>query len=148
MDGKEKIDFGNEVAKILPSIIRSVTQGQSSILTEGNLSIPQMIILELLREKGPCKMNELAKALHLTMSAVTAIIDKMIKHDLVKRERSDEDRRVVNVILMKKGEETAKRIGEERRKTANQIFSPLSGSERKEYLRLLRKVYVNLHVQP
>ena len=72
------------------------------------------------------------------------IVDKMIRLGMVKRERSLEDRRVVKVILLKKGAETAKKITEERRKVANKIFSSLTETERKEYLRLLRKVYVSL----
>ena len=139
-----KFDFGGEVAKILPLILRSVTQSHSTIFSKGTLAVPHVVILELLSEKGPCKMSELAKVLRLTMSAVTAIVDKMIALDLVKRERSLEDRRVVRVGLLKKGAEAAKRIGEERRKVANRIFSPLSEAEKREYLRLLRKVYNNL----
>ena len=144
MIAKQEFNFGDEVAKIMPRILRGVTQSQATIFAKGGMTVPNIIILEMLKEKGPCKMSELAAALRLTMSAVTGIVDKMIRLGMVKRERSLEDRRVVKVILLKKGAETAKKITEERRKVANKIFSSLTETERKEYLRLLRKVYVSL----
>ena len=140
----QKADFGTEVSKILPLIMREVTKRQMSILSKGFLTIPQVVILDLLVERGPCRMSELARVLGFTMSAVTAIVDKMISLRLVKRERSSQDRRVVKVIILNKGKETAGRVSEERRDVANNIFSALTEEDRNEYLRLLRKVYDNL----
>lgn len=144
MVSSKKADFGSEVSKILPTILREVTKRQMTIFSKGNIAIPHIIILDLLREKGPCKMGDLAKALHLTMSAVTGIVDKMIKLKLVKRNRSRQDRRVVYVFLLKKGSKTARRVSDDRRNTANDIFSVLTKSERRQYLKLLRKVHKSL----
>jgi DNA-binding MarR family transcriptional regulator len=144
MIAKQEFNFGDEVAKIMPRILRSVTHSQMTAFFKGGITVPQIVILEILMETGPCKMSELAAALHLTMSAITNIVDKMIKLELVKRERSLEDRRVVRVVLRKKGQETAKKIREEMKNIANRIFSPLTEEEKKEYLRLLKKAYVNL----
>lgn len=138
------MDFGTEVSKIMPLLLREVTRKQMRILSKGFLAIPHIITLDLLLEKGPCKMSELARTLGLTMSAVTAIVDKMIRLKLIKRERSSEDRRVVNVNILDKGAKTIRRVSEERRDAANSIFSPLTKEDRNEYLRLLRKVYDNL----
>lgn len=128
----------------MPLIIREVTKSQRSILTKGLVTIPQIVILDLLLEKSPCRMTELAKSLGFTRSAATAIVDKMIRLKLAKRERSSEDRRVVKVSILDKGEKTIRRINAERRDAANAIFSPLVKEERRQYLRLLRKIYLNL----
>ena len=144
MKAPRHVDFGSEVSKMLPLILREVTRRQRTVFSKGNLALPHVVILDLLRELGPCKMGDLAKTLHLTMSAVTAIIDRMIKLKLVRRERSSEDRRIVRVTLLKKGAETARKVYEERRKTANDVFSVLTKSERREYLKLLGKVYDSL----
>ena len=138
------MDFGREVSKIMPLIIREVTKGQRGILSKGLVTIPQIVILDLLLEKSPYRMTELAKRLGLTKSAATATVDKMTKVKLVKRERSEEDRRVVNVTILKKGEQTIRRVNEERQDAANSIFSPLTKEDKQQYLKLLRKVYTNL----
>ena len=137
-------DFGAEVAKILPLIMREFTKRPKSIFSELSLTIPQIVVLEFLTDQGPRKMNELATALSFTMSAVTVIVDKMIKLKLVKRERSSEDRRVVNVILLNKGREMARRIKDARRNLVNELFSTVTVEDRQQYLRILRKVHKNL----
>jgi DNA-binding MarR family transcriptional regulator len=144
MKKAKHVDFGSEVSSLLPLIIREVTRRQSTVIAKGNLTIPHIVILDLLREGPSCRMGDLAKALHLTMSAATAIVDKMVKLNLIKRERSNEDRRVVRVGLLRKGQETAKRIYNERRKSADDMFSALTESERQEYLKMLRKVCASL----
>ena len=141
---RKDLDFGVEVSKILPVIMREAGRRQMRILTKGDLTMPQIVILDFLLEKGHCRMGEVAHVLNLTMSAATGIVDKMVRTGFVKRERLQEDRRVVRIILLRKGEQMAKRVSEERRKAANEIFAYLSEAERHEYLRLLRKVYEGL----
>lgn len=141
---KREIDFGKEVSKIHPMIIRELTKRQQGIISRGFLTIPQIVILDYLAERGPCKMSELAKVLNFSMSAVTAIVDKMIELKLVKREHSSKDRRVINIIMLHKGREVFKRINKERRDIVNDIFSVLTKSEKVEYMRLLRKIYNDL----
>lgn len=142
---KAKImDFGAEIAKIMPIIIREAAKMQLGVITKGVLTVPQIATLELLAEKGPARMGELASVLHLTMPAVTAIVDKMIKLKLVRRERSDKDRRIVKVILLERGSQTARRINEERRDATNGLFSALGAEEKAQYLKLLSKVCCDL----
>lgn len=144
MKKHHNIDFGTEVSRIHPLIMRKLAKRQMSVFSKGLLTIPQIVILDLLAEKGSCKMNELARVLNFTMSAVTAIVDKMVKLKLVRREHSTEDRRVVRVTMLEKGREIVRRVSEERRDAANSIFAPLTEKDKKEYLRILRKVYDNL----
>ena len=137
-------DFGVEVAKILPLILREFAKRQRDFFSQAALTVPQIVILDFLNERGPCKMNDLARALNFTMSAVTAIVDKMIGLKLVARERSSEDRRVVNVSLFKKGAQMVAQVKEMRRSCLNNMFSALSDKDKSEYVRILRKVYANL----
>lgn len=138
------LDFGAEVAKILPRILREVAGRQQVVFAKLPLTIPQIVLLEFLAEKGSCQMKELAKVLNVTMSAVTPIVDKMIGLKVVKRERSTEDRRVVNVTLLPKGAQMAEDVRESRRTCMNELFSALSEDEKNEYIRILKKVSGNL----
>lgn len=134
-------DFGTELAKILPLIMREFTRRQQkNIFAKGLLTVPQVVILDFLAERGCSQMNELAKVLNFSMSAVTAIVDKMIALKLLKRERSSEDRRVVKVTVLNKGKEAIRQVREARRNCATDLFSALTEKERAEYLRMLRKV--------
>lgn len=133
--------FGTEVARMLPLMMREFTRRQQkNIFARGLLTVPQVVILDFLAERGCCQMNELAKVLNFTMSAVTAIVDKMVGLKLVKRERSSEDRRVVKVMMLNKGKEAIKRVREDRRNCVNDLFSVLAEKEREEYVRMLKKI--------
>lgn len=137
-------DFGARVAEMLPIFIREFAKRQIKMCSETSLSVPQFAILDILAARGSCKMSELAETLNLTLSAVTVIIDKMIKMKLVKRERSGTDRRVVNVSMVAKGKELASRIRSLRRNIANDLFSPLGQKDKNEYIRILGKVCENV----
>ncbi len=64
--------------------------------------------------------------------------------EILRRAEPSSDRRVVYVSLLKKGDQTASLVNEERINTAEDIFSVLTETEKKEYVRLLRKVYDGL----
>lgn len=140
----KNMDFGAEVARILPRILIEFSRRQKNFFMRTSLNISQVIVLEVLSEHSHCKMNELAKILNLTMSAVTAIIDKMIRHKLVKRERSSEDRRVVNVTMVSKGRQLIKQVREIRCSCANELFASLTEQDKQEYLRILKKAHLGL----
>jgi len=132
--------FEDELATILPKILRMMTRQQETVFSTGDLSVPNIVILELLQERGSCRMSEIAASLSIGMSAATAIIDQMIGRGLVERERSREDRRVVNVSLQRKGRNSAVSIREGRRKVIRNLFSGLTQHEKELYLTLIKKI--------
>ena len=144
MNKEKKVDFGAQIARMLPALMREVTKKQHTFLTSSELPVPGLLVLDLLREKSAATMSEISKVLHLSMSSATGIIDKMIDTGYVSRERSDKDRRIVNVVLAKKGVNSADKMNDERKELMNDLYAVLTDKERDEYLRLLRKVYDNI----
>jgi DNA-binding MarR family transcriptional regulator len=67
------------------------------------LSGSQRTVLRSLVDNGPAQISEVAALLEVTLSAVTGMIDRLVKTDLVTRERDDEDRRVVWVKVTPDG---------------------------------------------
>ena len=144
MNKATQLDFGVQMAKMLPAIMREVTKKQDSFLSNSDLPVPGLLVLDFLREKHAATMGEISAVLHISMSSATGIIDKMIEQGYVLRERSDEDRRVVNVILADKGVKSAKKVNAERIEMLNALYAVLDDKEHEEYLRLFTKVYDNI----
>ena len=144
MNKATQMDFGVQMAKMLPAIMREVTKKQDSFLSNSDLPVPGLLVLDFLREKHAATMGEISAVLHISMSSATGIIDKMIEQGYVLRERSDEDRRVVNVILADKGVRSAKKVNLERVEMLNNLYAVLDDKEHEEYLRLFTKVYDNI----
>src|SRR5260370_15533057 len=67
------------------------------------MSPSQFAVLECLYHLGPLPQNDIASKLLKSGSNMTLVIDNLEKQNLVHRERSSEDRRVVNVSLSDEG---------------------------------------------
>ena len=84
----------------------------ASVLARDGINIPQYMAMVALDELGGATMGELSKKLHVTMGASTNIVDKLVRGGYVSRRRSTSDRRVVNVVLEKKGRKAIRDVEE------------------------------------
>jgi len=71
----------------------------------GNLTMQHLDVLNMIGDRGSCAMGQIAERAFLPQSTVTFVVDKLVKMELVKREHSVQDRRVVVAELMQKGKE-------------------------------------------
>ncbi|MBF7084185.1 MarR family transcriptional regulator [Desulfallas sp. Bu1-1] len=74
------------------------------------LTLAQSFILLALYEKDGLGVKGLAEYLFLDSSAVTGLIDRMEKEDLLKRRVDPEDRRAFQISLTQKGRNLAEQI--------------------------------------
>jgi DNA-binding MarR family transcriptional regulator len=69
------------------------------------LTLAEFRVLVVLTESGPSPMVDLANEQMITQAAMTSIADHLENDGLVKRMRSNTDRRIVNVTITRKGKE-------------------------------------------
>ena len=141
MQDKSLDEFYKKMDDLMPNLIREFARRGADELTKGLITVPQMLILEILNKKDECIMSELAEALSITTSAATGLIDRMIKLNLVTRLRGEKDRRIVKVDITGKGKNTIAGIIEQRRRMIADTFGKLSKKEREKYLEIMEKVY-------
>lgn len=67
------------------------------------ISITEIHIIEKIGAREPLRMGELAGLIGVTLATLTVACDKLEAKGLIRRMRSIEDRRVVNVMLTAKG---------------------------------------------
>lgn len=104
------------------------------------LTSPQIQLLLFLEEEGPLMMSEIAARLEITLGGVTALANRMDKTNLIERKRSNEDRRVVKLVITDEGKSLLDKLTKARNKTIEKYFSKLSADEVKELERLCRKM--------
>jgi MarR family 2-MHQ and catechol resistance regulon transcriptional repressor len=75
----------------------------ASKVQEYGLTTPQFGILEALYHLGPLSLGELADKLLVTGGNVTYVMDRLEAQDLVYRDRSPADRRIIQAKLTDKG---------------------------------------------
>ena len=144
VNNKEMDSFYKEMAKLMPKLMRQFLKKGPSALARGNISMPHIFILGMLNERGSCNMGEIAGELSITTSAVTGLVDRMLKLGLLERIRGEKDRRIVRVKATKKGNDTINRIMSQRREMMMKVFSQIDKQDREKYLEILRKIYLAL----
>lgn len=94
-----------ETREILRSYIhmtRSMSRRFRQYFGQMDLTFPQAMVLTALQEDGEMPISHLAEYTGSANSTVSGIVDRLEKLELVKRVRSDEDRRVIYVALTDK----------------------------------------------
>ncbi|MCA0758510.1 MarR family transcriptional regulator [Paenibacillus sp. N4] len=104
-------------------------------LTEGQLNV-----LELLLEHQPMKPSDLLQYLSTTPAAITTLLDRMERNELIVRTRDDHDRRIVWVSVSEKGKSEAERGTAIRTQMLEQSLDRISSHNQQLLVYLLGKV--------
>jgi DNA-binding MarR family transcriptional regulator len=75
----------------------------AEMLLESSVTMAQMKVLMLLSALNEARMSELASALHLSLSTVSGLVDRLVESGLVARRTDANDRRQVMVSLTDEG---------------------------------------------
>ncbi len=109
-----------------------------------DLTPSQYNILRILRGEGqPMQILEIAERTITVVPGITGLIDRLERKGLVQRERSTEDRRVINVRITDKALELLGRIDEPLGQLHQEVIANLSREEMKELIRVLEKIREN-----
>ena len=104
------------------------------------LSWQEVRVLRAVGRQDCCPMSGLADAICLSLSSATGLIDRLVSKKLVKRDRSSEDRRVVQVELTEHG----KALNEEAMagpvEFSRGLLKGLNGEEQDALIGLFRKI--------
>ena len=127
----------SDCVEMLHQIIQAIDVFSRQSLREFGVTGPQLWALRTIGQAGVVSMGDLAQHMHLHMSTVTGIIDRLEASRLVTRERSEEDARVMELRLTLKGRGILSRAPEPPRSKAARGLQKLP-------LRKLRQVRTSL----
>ena len=93
-----------KIELLLRSVCFNIKKKGRVILEDFDISPPQFDALQyLINDGGELTIGELSTRLYLAPSTISDLVDRLEKNMLVKRIRSAEDRRIVNVKVLGKG---------------------------------------------
>ncbi len=140
MVGVSIVDFADKLEQIMPEIMKGFIHRLNNDVYKGRITLPQLLILDLLNRQGPSRMTDLAKQMKVTTAASTGIVQRLVLLGYVQREFDQKDRRIIKIKLSPKGTELLKRLTQQRRQLITKIFAQISEHDRGEYLRILVQV--------
>lgn len=118
----------------------AVSKRMDSHRTGGELTKTQFGVLEALFHLGTLHQNEVGKKLLTSKSNVVSVIDKLEAQGLVKRQRSEEDRRYIYIDLTEKGRNCIQDLLPAHVAAIVETMSYLNADEQEEFASLCRKL--------
>jgi DNA-binding MarR family transcriptional regulator len=140
---KKRQPFDAAEQEAMLSLVRTSDRLQirfSRLFREYGLTSSQYNVLRILRGEGrPLPCLEVADRLVAAVPAITGLIDRLEAMELVARQRSTEDRRVVHVAITARGLELVAQLDQPVLDLHLALLGHLSHAELKELIRLLEK---------
>ncbi len=118
----------------------SVNAAAVSQIQAGGLTESQFGILEALLHLGPLNQNQLAEKILKSGGNITLVIDNLLKHGLVTKEKREDDRRCFWISLSDKGANLIKTLLPDHVKMITERFAILSPEEQCQLSFLCRKL--------
>jgi DNA-binding MarR family transcriptional regulator len=87
----------------LRRIMRATDMHSKSLAKEAGLTIPQIVVLQAIRDLGQVTTKVLSNRVNLSQGTVTTILDRLESRALVERYRSTLDKRIVHTRLTSRG---------------------------------------------
>jgi MarR family 2-MHQ and catechol resistance regulon transcriptional repressor len=115
-----------------------------SLDEQADLTMSQFAVLEALLHLGSMNQGEICGKLLLSGSNITTVIDNLEKRDLVRRERRNDDRRVIDVSLTAKGRHLIDGLFPHHARRITKLFSALSPRQQDELAALCRTLGLSI----
>ena len=128
------------VVVALRRIIRAIDLRSRFLVTRYGLTGPQLTVLRELSEHSGVSVGELTRTIHLSQATVTGILDRLAKRELIDRQRSDQDKRRVQVWLTDTGKQMLIDAPPLLQEEFTDEFSKLEDWEQSQILSTLQRV--------
>ncbi|SJZ37439.1 MarR family winged helix-turn-helix transcriptional regulator [Selenihalanaerobacter shriftii] len=137
---KEVTEDFIELEMLFRNIANKVNKATKDNLYKFNLNKSRLFVLIAVSKSKNITMGKLKEKMHLACSSITNLVDKLEADDLLKRERSEEDRRVIQLHLTNKGRELLNSILKFRTEYLSQALNDLTSLEFSQLQKVLQKI--------
>jgi MarR family transcriptional regulator, 2-MHQ and catechol-resistance regulon repressor len=125
---------------VLWKAAHAVEQNAMRSVSALGLGHSDFAVLEVLLNKGPQPVNTIGKKVLLASGSITAAVDRLESRKLLQRRADPKDRRSRIVQLTTSGRDLIERAFEKHAVDMEETMAVLKTAERKELMRLLKKV--------
>lgn len=129
--------------KILIGMHRNVTmldKKTSRLVFEEGLTLGQFAVLETLYSKGPQSIGSVRDRILSSVGTIPVIVKNLEQRGLIKRAEHESDKRICILHLTEDGENTIKRVIPKNFDMIRSTFSVLTEDEKRELLKLVKKI--------
>ncbi len=125
----------DEVGEMVQKLVRVFQLFERDQIKVHGFTSSQCYSLIEIQKSSSLTMNELSDRMNLDSSTMTRVIDKLVRDELIKRERDEADRRIVLVSLTDKGKEAASSLNSSVNEYYKKIISSIPEGTMDEVLK-------------
>jgi DNA-binding MarR family transcriptional regulator len=139
VQGVKREHLLTELELLFREMSKKFRNGMNSAFN-GEITVSEFFFLKYLLEAGPLKPSDVASQFGVSLSHVTALSDRMIKKGLIHRTRSEEDRRIVELVLSDKAKQTLEKLVNIKRQYVETVFQKVTDEELSQLIRIYQKM--------
>lgn len=143
---KPKFDSISKIINLTRNFNKSLRHKFHHSMHDSGFTLPQLSVILMLEKHGEQKVSELSLKMGLSDSTVSGILDRLEQKEIIKRERTKDDRRVVKISLTGKSKEFCNDFRRKREEYFTRLLKNLSEQEIKDIIKgleILNRVLVN-----
>ncbi|HWG32406.1 MAG TPA: MarR family transcriptional regulator [Steroidobacteraceae bacterium] len=132
-----------ELGGLLQELVNRVSHGQGktlAVLDEASVTLQQALLLRRLQHSGQSTSSELAAQLHISLPAMSQMVDRLFELDLVTRTEMAQDRRKKRISPTAKARALLERVRRARSAEYGAALAVLAPKLRVELARTVQKV--------
>lgn len=100
-----QMDRTDQSLVALRRILRATEIYGRKLAKAAGLTAVQFRVLQIVAERGNCTATEIAHKMRVSQATVTSLVDKLVRREVVTREKSQTDRRQIHIIITAAGRE-------------------------------------------
>lgn len=139
MDSSNIDEYFARMEELFMEMVRKLHIELSGQMVSG-ITGSQFFVLKKISSRSRSNVSEVAEELGVTLSAITAVVDRLVKAGLAVRSRDEQDRRLVWLEATDKGKEVLGKCVESRRKVAKKYFGKLPEEDFEKLIEIYEKV--------
>lgn len=136
---------GSHIRLVLWKAAKAVERVDRDGIRDTGLSLSDFTIMEALLHKGPLPINQIGEKVLLSSGSMTAAVNRLAKAGHVQRIQDPSDGRCFYVHLTQTGRRIVSEAFRNHAQNLEKAAEALTGDERTELVRLLKKL--GLHAQ-
>jgi DNA-binding MarR family transcriptional regulator len=137
-----------EIDRVVEMFLYIYSEGRRAsdeVAAKFGLTGTQVAVVKVLYTIGEVSLSQLSEEIRRKDSTVSGIIDRLERDNIVRRERSDDDRRMVTLELTAKGKELARKLPRVSPLVAlRDSIAELSLAEQTDLFRVMSKLAENV----
>jgi DNA-binding MarR family transcriptional regulator len=143
---KEKqADEISESALLLFPLMKRLFNGDPGVPALASLRNQTYHILRILEKRGPLPVSAIGKQLFIAKQNMTTLIDRLMDDGLVERKNDATDRRIINILITKKGVGVLKECMLDLKKIVRENLSKLNDNDIKSLHSAFRIMGIIVH---